>query len=200
MQQTPTLVPHRPRVAILLFPDVEVLDWAGPYEVLAGAKDTAGDYCCQVITVAQQPEVQCYGGVRVKPEIRLELCPALDALIVPGGPGARGSGNQETLLRFIREQQRQSEIVASVCTGSFLLARAGLLDGHRATTHHQRRELFRAEFPAIELVEEKVVDEGSIITAGGISSGIDLALYLLQRWFGPEVRRQEARRLEGSWS
>ncbi len=200
MEHTSATGPHRPRIAILLFPDVEVLDWAGPYEVLTGAKDSGGNYCCQVITVAQQAEVLCHGGVRIKPEIRYELCPSLDALIVPGGPGARGSGNQDTLLRFIREQQRQSKIVASVCTGAFLLARAGLLEGHKATTHHQRREQFRAEFPGIELVEEKVVDEGAIITAAGVSSGIDLALYLLERWFGAEVRRQEAQRLEGPWS
>jgi transcriptional regulator GlxA family with amidase domain len=199
MEHTQRAVPHRPRVAILLFPDVEVLDWAGPFEVFAGAKDADDRYCCQVITVAHQPEIQCFGGVRVRPEIRFELCPPLDALIVPGGPGARREGNQATILNFIRQQQRQSHIVASVCTGAFLLARAGLLDGRQATTHHARMEQFRAEFPRINAVTAKVVDEGPIVTAGGVSSGIDLALHLLERWFGSDVRHREAERLAGCW-
>jgi transcriptional regulator GlxA family with amidase domain len=89
--------------------------------------------------------------------------------------------------------------VASVCTGAFLLGRAGLLDGRRATTHTSALARLRSEFPAASVVEAKVVDEGAILTAAGVSSGIDLALHLLQRWFGPEARARAAANLDGPW-
>ena len=190
----------QPRVGLLLFDQVEVLDFAGPYEVFAAARDEDGGFHCQVLTLAARAEVRCYGGLRVLPDAEISHCPPLDALVVPGGPGARErSPEHEVLVPFIREQSGQTELVASVCTGAFLLGRAGLLDGRAATTHHARLDTFRAEFPQVEAVDAKIVDEGAVVTAGGISSGIDLALYLLERWFGPAARQREARRLEGPW-
>lgn len=190
---------QRPRVGILLFDDVEVLDFAGPYEVFAYAADPSGTPYFRTVTIAQQPEVRCRGGLRVIADVTYDDCPSLDILVVPGGPGARADKGWEGPVEFIRQRKGQVKILSSVCTGSFLLARAKVLEGLRATTHRSRLAAFRAKFPHIRLVEDKIVDEGHIITAGGVSSGIDLALYILERWFGSEARRREARRLEGPW-
>ena len=192
--------PIRRAIGLLLFDGVEVLDFAGPYEVFSASRDEDGVPQCEVVTMASRPQVQCYGGLRVIPDVQLDQTPPLDVLVVPGGPGAREhSPEHDFIIPFIREQSRRAELVASVCTGAFLLGRAGLLDGRSATTHQGRMDMFRAEFPQVDAVQAKVVDQGAVITAGGISSGIDLALYLLERWFGPAARQREARRLEGPW-
>jgi len=191
---------ERPVIAILLFDRVEVLDFAGPYEVFAAARDESGEPYTEVFTVADRREVKCYGGLRVITDATFDACPPFVVLIVPGGPGAREkSASQKSILDFIRKQKGNTKLIASVCTGSFLLARAGLLDGRRATTHPNRLELFRGEFPTVRVEKGKIIDEGQIITAGGVSSGIDLALYLLERWFGRDARLREARRLDGPW-
>jgi transcriptional regulator GlxA family with amidase domain len=192
---------RRPLVGILLFDDVEVLDFAGPYEVCSSTADPSGRPYVRVVTVGTAEEISCRGGLRVRPDHRIESCPDLDALIVPGGPGAdeRTRVQDELVLPFLRERARTTATVASVCTGAFLLGRAGLLDGRRATTHSSALELLRAEFPAVEVVAAKVVDEGPILTAAGVSSGIDLALHLFERWFGPEARARAAAGLDGPW-
>ncbi len=187
-------------IAILLFDEVEVLDFGGPYEVFAASRDESDQPYCQVFTVAARPEVKCYGGLRVLADFDFQNCPAFDVLIVPGGPGARLEiEKQASAIRFIQERAAQGKLIASVCTGSYLLALAGLLDGQRATTHTARLADFAARFPAIKVVKEKVVDGAQVMTAGGVSSGIDLALFLLERWFGPDARRREAVRLDGPW-
>ena len=104
------------------------------------------------------------------------------------------------LLPFLRERAPGTPTVASVCTGAFLLGRAGLLDGRRATTHTQALPALRAEFPDVDVVGGKIVDEGSIVSAAGVSSGIDLALHLLERWFGPDARARAAKGLDGPWA
>ena len=191
---------ERPVVAIMLFDGVEVLDFAGPYEVFAAARNALGDPYTKVFTVANRPEIKCHGGLRVTADAAFEACRSFDVLIVPGGTGAREKGeNQKDAIRFIQEQKGKAKLIASVCTGAFLLARAGLLDGRRATTHTHRLELFAREFPLVTVEEGKIIDQGDVVTAGGVSSGIDLALYLVERWFGAEARRLEARRLDGPW-
>ncbi|MBI3466926.1 MAG: DJ-1/PfpI family protein [Planctomycetes bacterium] len=191
---------ERPVVALLLFDDVEVLDFAGPYEVFAGARDLAAAPLARVFTVAERGEARCHGGLRVIADATFQTCPAFDALVVPGGPGARERRDGQTaLIEFIQARKPTAKLIGSVCTGVFLLGRAGLLKGRRATTHSNRLELFAKEFPDANVVAEKLVDEGDVITAGGISSGIDLALYLLDRWFGRTARDREARRLDGPW-
>jgi len=126
--------------------------------------------------------------------------PAFDVLIVPGGPGARQkSERQNSIIEFIQKRKESTKLIASVCTGAFILARADLLDGRCATTHSNRLDLFAAEFPRVTVRKDKIADEGDVITTGGVSSGIDLALFLLERWFGPDARKREARRLDGPW-
>ena len=188
-------------MGILLFDEVEVLDFAGPYEVCSGTSDPSGRPYVRVVTVGTPDLIRCRGGLRVRPDHSIEECPPLDALIVPGGPGAdeRTPIQDALILPFLRERAGTTATVASVCTGAFLLGRAGLLDGRRATTHSSALEALRKEFPTVEVVAAKVVDEGSMLTAAGVSSGVDLALHLFERWFGPEARARAAEGLDGPW-
>jgi transcriptional regulator GlxA family with amidase domain len=192
----------RPLVGVLLFDDVEVLDFAGPFEVFSGTPAPDGEPYVDVVTIGPAEEVTCRGGLRVRPAYVVDNCPKLDALIVPGGPGAddRTPVQDTVLLPFLRDRAATTPTVASVCTGAFLLGRAGLLDGQRATTHTGALDALRKEFPEIDVVAEKVVDHGAILTAAGVSSGIDLALHLLDRWFGPEARARGAAGLDGPWT
>jgi transcriptional regulator GlxA family with amidase domain len=190
---------HPLSVGLLLFPRVEELDFVGPYEVLAGAGAEHGQAYCQVMTIGTAPEIRCHGGLRVLSDYLIEECPRLDVLLVPGGPYAREHYDDARITAFLRQQREEVPVIASICTGAFFLAHAGLLDTHQATTHSLRFELFRERFPQIELVAEKIVDEGEIVTAGGVSSGIDLALHFLEQWFGGEARTYAAKRLDGPW-
>ena len=193
---------RRPLVGILLFDDVEVLDFAGPYEVCSGTLDAAGDPYLSVVTAGTAGEVRCRGGLRVRPDHMLADCPPLEALIVPGGPSAdeRTPEQDDVILPFLRERAATTPTLASVCTGAFLLGRAGLLEGHRATTNTHALDALRSEFPELDVVAAKVVDEGAILTASGVSSGIDLMLHLYERWFGADARRRAARGLDGPWT
>jgi transcriptional regulator GlxA family with amidase domain len=193
---------RRPVAGVLLFDRVEVLDFAGPYEVLSGARFPDGKACLEVKTIAPRELVTCNGGLRVLADHTLDDCPPLDLIVIPGGPGAdyRTPDQEESIIPFLQRRASEVRLTASVCTGAFVLGRTGLLDGRRATTHSKLLDMFRAEFPGINTVEAKVVDEQTVITAAGVSSGIDLALYLLEKWFGPEVRQRSARDLDGAWT
>jgi transcriptional regulator GlxA family with amidase domain len=188
-------------VGILLYDEVEVLDFAGPFEVFSGTTDPQGEPYVDIVTIGPTREVVCHGGLRVVVGHLVPECPPLDALVVPGGLGAdvRTPVQDAVLLPFLRDRATSTPPVASVCTGAFLLARAGLFEGHRVTTHTQALPALRAEFPELDVVGGKIVDEGAIVSAAGVSSGIDLALHLLERWFGPEARQRAATGLDGPW-
>jgi transcriptional regulator GlxA family with amidase domain len=192
----------RPRVGILLFDEVEVLDFAGPYEVFTGTEGPDGQPLVTVVTIGPTEEVTARGGLRVRPTHLLADCPDLDALVVPGGPGADlpTPVQRDHLLPFLRERAAVTPLIASVCTGAFLLGRAGLLDGLMVTTHHRALAALAAEIPAARVEGGKVIDTGRIVTAAGVSSGIDLALHLMERWFGPVARQRAVDGLEGPWS
>jgi len=190
---------HSLRAGVLLFPQVEVLDFAGPFEVLARSTDEAGRPCFQAFILGPTPEVECMDGLVVRPHFTLEAAPELDILVVPGGPGAREPQSLEPVLSFIKARAAQVQVMASVCTGSYWLARAGLLDGQSATTHTLRLDDFAAAFPSIKVVRQKIVELERIITAGGVASGVDLGLHLVERFFGEKARRREAVRLDGPW-
>jgi len=192
----------RKRVGILVFPDVEVLDFCGPFEVFSVTR--LGEYRreepspFEVMLVAERAgPLTATGGLKILPDHTLEACPPLDILLVPGGGGTRAELANALLIGWIRERAGYAETLTSVCTGSLLLGQAGLLDGRRATTHWLALELMRKLFPAV-IVEDKlhVVEEGNVLTSAGISAGIDMALRVVARYHGADVARQTARVME----
>lgn len=192
----------RRTVGILIFDDVEVLDFCGPFEVFASARPAgeSGDEArlFTVLTVAAADGlVTCRGGLLVQPHATLSNHPPLHILVVPGGQGTRRERLNAPLLDWIVAQREQAELTTSVCTGAFLLAERGLLNGRRATTHWASVEWMRAQYPAITmLAETRVVDEGDIITSAGVSAGIDMALHVVARLHGETVAAQTARHME----
>lgn len=185
-------------VAILLFDDVEVLDFAGPYEVFAVADELRGHTVFNRCTVAtSRGTIRAVNGLKVLADYTLEDCPAPDVLIVPGGAGTRKLLQQPTLLEWVRIKSRSAEIVASVCTGALVLGKIGLLDGLRTTTHHQCLDELRSIAPAaIVDPSQRFHDNGKFCTAAGISAGIDLSLHLIARLLGPEAATETARYME----
>lgn len=193
----------RHRVGILLFPDVEVLDFCGPYEVFSVTRiheerRRTEPSPFEVLLVAEQEgPLTAIGGLRVIPDHRLTTCPPLDILVVPGGWGTRKELANDALLAWVTERAKHVKTLASVCTGALLLGQAGLLDGRRATTHWRSLERMRDSFPSITVEETlRVVEDGHILTSAGISAGIDLALTLVARYCGEAVARATARHME----
>lgn len=192
---------ERKRVGILVFPDVEVLDFCGPFEVFSItrlAEDHQAESPFEVVLVAERDGVvTARGGLKVTPDHTFETCPPLDLLVVPGGWGVRAEIANERLLDWIRERGRGVETLTSVCTGSMLLGRAGLLDGRRATTHWRALDWMRELFPDVMVVDdEHVVVDGRVLTSAGVSAGIDMAIRVVARYCGEQMARATARRME----
>jgi len=185
-------------VAILVFDDVEVLDFAGPFEVFAVADELHGHELFHTFTLALKPgTVRARNGLKVVPDFTLENCPAPQLIIVPGGAGTRPLLQMPALHEWLRTKSRTAEIVMSVCTGSLVLARAGLLEGLRATTHHEVFANLRQLAPNTEVVEsERFIDNGKILTAAGISAGIDCSLHVVSRLMGTAAADTVARYME----
>ena len=191
------------RVGILVFPNVEVLDFCGPFEVFSvtrlheeARREEPSPF--EVLLVAERMDtVGATGGLKVVPDVTIDACPPLDILVVPGGWGTRTEVNNQRLIDWIGERGRSVETLTSVCTGSVLLGQAKLLDGRRATTHWRSLSRMREAFPAVT-VEEKlhVVEDGHVVTSAGISAGIDMALRIVIRYFGEAVGRATARNME----
>jgi transcriptional regulator GlxA family with amidase domain len=190
-------------VGIIIFPEVEVLDFCGPFEVFAATRlneaarrEELSPF--KLLLVAEQKgAVTATGGLKVLPDCTLATCPPLDLLLVPGGWGTRREINNEPLINWIAQRGRQVETLTSVCTGAMLLGRAGLLQGRRATTHWRSLAWMRESFPDV-VVEEHlhVVEDGHIFTSAGISAGIDLALKVVAHYHGEAIARATARHME----
>jgi transcriptional regulator GlxA family with amidase domain len=182
-------------VAILIFDDVEVLDFCGPFEVFSvTGQRVQGEAPFRVYTVAEQARpVLARNGLSVNPAYILHDCPPPDILLIPGGRGTRPLMDNTALLDWIRAQSERVELLLSVCTGALLLGKAGLLDGLEATTHHSAVEELRAAAPNTILCPEKRwVDNGKIVLSAGVSAGIDMALYVVSRLLGAEVAAETA--------
>jgi transcriptional regulator GlxA family with amidase domain len=193
-------------VGILGFPDVEVLDFCGPFEVFSATRldeerryEESSPFEVSLISDVHKV-VTATGGLRVLPDFLLDDCPPLDVLVVPGGMGTRKEIHNTHLIAWIRDCGKKVEILTSVCTGSMLLAQAGLLNGRRATTHWRVLDWLKGSFPSVT-VEERlhVVEDGDIITSAGISAGIDMALMVVSRYFGEPIARATARQMEYSF-
>jgi transcriptional regulator GlxA family with amidase domain len=193
----------RKRTGIILFDDVEVLDFCGPFEVFSATRlneerrrEEPSPFEVLLVTQFERPVITS-GGMKVLPHATFDDCPALDILVVPGGWGTRSEMNNEAMLSFVKARAAQVETLTSVCTGSLILGSAGLLDGLRATTHWGSLGLMQELFPKIIVDSEShVVEEGKVITSAGISAGIDMALTVVKRYCGEPVARATARHME----
>ena len=185
-------------VAILLFDDVQVLDFTGPFEVFSLTDRLRSHDAFHTFTVAESPgSVRARDGLKVVPDFTLENCPSPYVLVIPGGSGTRPLLKKPSLLEWIRIQSRGAELVMSVCTGALVLAKAGLLDGLRITTHHQSLDLLRELAPAATVdPSQRFHDNGKIITSAGISAGIDCALHVVSRLLGPAAAEATVRQME----
>lgn len=192
-------------IGILVFPEVEVLDFAGPFEVFSVASRIAG----REIGVEAPLRVSLVGasgqvvvarhGLGVQPHAGFHDAPQFDLLVVAGGLVDQPLGDRAT-LEWIRRQDADSALTASVCTGAFLLAELGLLDGLQATTHWDDTGLLRQTYPKVDVLEDvQFVDQGRIVTSAGISAGIGMSLHLVGRILGMPMARATARRMEYEW-
>ena len=173
-------------VAILIFDDVEVLDFAGPFEVFNVTGEVLEPPPFRVYTVAETDEaIKARGQLSINPHYTIHTCPPPDILLIPGGIGTRRLLHNQVILDWIKAQADQVEYLLSVCTGALLLGQAGLLDGLNATTHHTTFDLLRQLAPSATVREDRrYVDNGRIITSAGISAGIDMALYVVHKLVG----------------
>ena len=177
-------------IAFILFPDFEELDFAGPYEVMAMASKYI-DTDWHAYTVAETPTVRAFHGMTVVADHSFENAPKPDMICVPGGFGTRPGMTHEPLLSYIKRTGAAAQLVTSVCTGAFLLHRAGFLEGKRATTHWGAKKEFRELGGNTQVVDgERWVHDGNVITAAGVSAGIDMALYVVGQLKSPEDARK----------
>lgn len=188
-------------VGIFIFDRVEVLDFAGPYEVLSRARTVPGmesrwtdeSAPFTVFTVARSAApIKAVGGLKVVPDYSFEQAPEIDLLVVPGGMGTRALLDDAEVLDWIRCVSAQARQTTSVCTGALLLANADLLDGHRATTHWGALDHLDSLDRDIEVDRKsRFVDDG-IVTSAGVAAGIDMAFHLVEQHCGRDVANETA--------
>jgi len=196
-------MPQR-NVAIVIFDEVEVLDFAGPYEVFSttGSQDEVKPFNVYTVTVADEIKpVLARNALSVNPDYTLANCPPPDILLIPGGFGTRREMNNSVLLDWIGQQAPSVELLLSVCTGALILGRAGLLDGLNSTTHHSEFDLLREAAPKTTVRPgERYIDNGQVITSAGVSAGIDMSLYVVKRLLGEEEAVKTAQDMEYNWN
>ncbi len=181
-------------IGIVLFPVFEELDAVGPYEVFGGLARQDPDW--QVVTIAEMAEaVKAAHGLRVDIDYSFDNAPLLEVLLVPGGQGTRKEVDNPGMIEFVRRAGQQASYVTSVCTGAFILHRAGFLSGKRAITHWAAVERLRA-LGDVEVVEDRFVHDGNVITSAGVSAGIDMALYLVSLLKDAQTARNVQKMME----
>lgn len=182
-------------IAVAVFDDAEELDLVGPWEVLAAWADLWPDDGIQIVTVADSLDpVRCAKGLRILPDTTYDEVGPIDVLVYPGGRGTRPQIGDESIRARVRDIAAGAQLMTSVCTGSLVFADAGLLDGRPATTHHASLDRLRELGHGVEVrPDDRFVDDGDVITAAGVSAGIDMALHLIARLHSTE-RAREVRR------
>jgi transcriptional regulator GlxA family with amidase domain len=194
-------------VAILAFDEVEALDFAGPYEVFTTASRMAlreapsGSAPFEVISVARERQpMRARAGLTLLSDHGFADAPPIDVLIVPGGVVDQAMRCTET-LRWVAQTSERAQLTASVCTGAFVLAASGVLNGGPVTTHWEDQADLARAFPALEVkTGVRWVDQGRIVTSGGISAGIDMSLHLVARLAGEALALRTARQMEFQWT
>ena len=190
-------------VGILIFNDVEVLDVAGPFEVFSMTRleedkryETTSPFRVVLLSEKKTPVI-AIGGLKLIPDFTFDDCPNLDLFVIPGGWGTRREVNNPVLIQEISKLSAKSILTASICTGSSLIGRAGLLDGKKATTHWRAYNFLRESAPKAHIQKNVVFTiDGPIFTSAGVASGIRLSLYLVSHFFGAQVGKETARFLE----
>lgn len=187
----------RRNVAVFVYEGVELLDFAGPGEVFATA---ANRQAFKVYTVAAtKAPIKAQGFLTVTPEFSVEDCPKPDVIVLPGGL-TRAPMRDPKVIEWIKTASANTEVTMSVCTGAFLLAKAGLLDGKEATTHWGFVEQLKSAAPGAKVRGDKrVVDNGKVVTTAGVSAGIDGSLHVVRRLLGEQAARDTARSMEYKW-
>lgn len=196
-------------VAILIFDDVEVLDFCGPFEVFSVTGKRNGSNPFNVYTVAEKTPTLARNKLSVNPHFLLDDCPPPDILVVPGGGGFHADGtpfgtrremHNQRLLGWITQLLPHTEHMLSVCTGALVLGNAGLLNGLEMTTHHLALDALEQLVPEGHLVRDKrVVDNGQILLSAGVAAGIDASFHLIAKLLGEEVAHETARYIEYPW-
>src|SRR5690349_6526541 len=170
-------------IGMVIFPNLTQLDLTGPYEVFGRLPDT------KVLLIAESLEpVKSDNGLLLTPDATFETASQVDVLFVPGGRGIFDAMQNKNLISFLQKQGENAKHITSVCTGSLVLAAAGLLDGYKATTHWLSLNLLKL-FP-VEVIEERVVIDRNRITGGGVTAGIDFGLYVVAKLFGEEKAKE----------
>lgn len=181
-------------IGILVYPQVEELDFVGPFEVLSYINKIRPDSTTVMLVAENADPICAFNGMRIIPDTTLTDCPALDVVVVPGGKGRVEAMKNTGIKEFIHKQMACAQYVTSVCTGAFLLAEAGLLSGRKATTYHTA--FAELEAYSVQVLSAKVVQDGKIITAGGVSSGLELGLYVLKQLYGLTIAQEVADKIE----
>ncbi len=187
------------RIGIVLFDGAEELDWAGPWEVLSYWSKRHPEDDVEVFTVARDNSapIECAKGLRVLADHSWDSVPEIDVLVYPGGRGTRAQVGDEEVRAWVRSVHERARLTTSVCTGAYILADAGLLKGRPATTHWEDFDGLLAIDGSIEARRnERYVDDDEIITAAGISAGIDMALYLIVRLHSEDRAREIKRGIQ----
>lgn len=190
-------------VAIVIFDEIEVLDFAGPYEIFTASGGRNGAPAeFNVFTVGEKPQIKAKKNLIVTPNYSYDDCPQPDVLVVPGGggylpdgtpQGSRREMNNPKLLEWLRLKACDCEIILSVCTGALILAKAGLLENLAATTHFKSIEALTDIAPNTKIYsEQRWVDNGKIVLSAGVSAGIDASLYVVGRLLGKEIADETA--------
>jgi transcriptional regulator GlxA family with amidase domain len=173
----------------LIFPEVEELDFVGPWEIVGTWGKFYGGPAQRVVIAESDQPIVCANGLSVNPHVTFASCPALDYLLVPGGRGSRREVDNPAFIDFIRRQASGCRAVLSVCTGAFLLERAGLLTNKKATTHWGELPKLR-KLKHLDIVEERFVSTGDVWVGAGVSAGTDLALAFIASEAGEDVASQ----------
>ena len=183
---------------MLLFDEVEILDFAGPYEVFSVTRNDKGESLFDVKTVAAiQSTIQARNGLSINPDYNFSNCPDFDMLIVPGGYGTRPLINNQVVLGWIKDQYNKVEILMTVCTGSLLLGKIGLFDNLPFCTHHMAYDEMEQIAPSsIPQKDHRFTQSGKIHSSGGISAGIDLAFHILESIHGRAMALKTAKHTE----